>query len=69
MKKVTIEEIKELARERWEGCDGCDENDKYFFMNGFIVGYLNAQVNNIDEVSPINTCEYSGLPAVKSYEK
>ena len=48
MKKVTIEEIKELARERWEGCDGCDENDKYFFMNGFIAGYLNGQVNNID---------------------
>jgi hypothetical protein len=46
---MTTKEIKQLAENAWEGCQGCDENDKYFWMNGFMIGYLRAQVNNIDE--------------------
>ena len=37
---LTLEEIKELAERMWESCDGCDENDKYFWIKGFITGYL-----------------------------
>ncbi len=43
------EELEQLARESWENCDGCDENDKYFWMNGFITGYLNARIDNLDD--------------------
>ena len=46
---MTRQEIEKLAESAWEGCHGCDENDKNFWMNGFMIGYLNAQVRNIEE--------------------
>jgi len=33
------EEIQQLANDYWEGCDGCDANDKYFFVKGFECAY------------------------------
>ena len=45
---MTVKEIKEIAEKSWEGCHGCDENDKYFWINGFVIGYLNASVDNLD---------------------
>jgi hypothetical protein len=35
----TQEEIEKLAEHYWEGCDGCDANDKYFFVKGFSCAY------------------------------
>jgi hypothetical protein len=49
MIKMNVEEIKQLAESAWEGCQGCDENDKYFWINGFTIGYLNARVDNIEK--------------------
>jgi hypothetical protein len=46
---MKVEEIKQLAENAWEGCQGCDENDKYFWINGFTIGYLRSKVDNIDE--------------------
>ena len=46
---MTREEIEKLAESDWEGCHHCDENDKYFWINGYVIGYLNARVNNIEE--------------------
>ena len=46
---MDVEEIKQLAENAWEGCQGCDENDKYFWINGFTIGYLRSKVDNIDE--------------------
>jgi hypothetical protein len=46
---MTRQEIEKLAESAWEGCHHCDENDKNFWMNGFMIGYLNAQVRNIEE--------------------
>jgi len=37
------EEIKQLAENYWEGCDGCDANDKYFFIKGFEGAYRQCQ--------------------------
>jgi hypothetical protein len=45
---MTVEEIKKLAENSWEGCDGCDDNDKTFWINGYVMGYLNAEVKNIE---------------------
>jgi hypothetical protein len=33
------EHVKRLAEEAWEGCHGCDNVDKYFWISGFIAGY------------------------------
>lgn len=47
---MTQEELKELyaeakqqAEDSWEKCDGCDDNDKNFWINGFIQGYITAK--------------------------
>jgi len=45
---MTRKELEQLAESAWEGCHHCDENDRTFWMNGFMIGYLNAQVDNID---------------------
>ena len=38
------DKLNKLAEQQWGGCDGCDESDKQFWMNGFMTGYLNAMV-------------------------
>jgi hypothetical protein len=48
MARLTVEEITKLAETQWEGCHGCDDNDKNFWMNGFITGYLHARIDGID---------------------
>ena len=35
-RKTMLQSQRELAESLWEGCDGCDENDKYFWIKGFI---------------------------------
>jgi hypothetical protein len=49
MKLLTTEEIKKLAEELWTHCDGCDENDKYFWINGFVMGHLQARIDDADD--------------------
>jgi len=44
---MTVKEITKLAQARWEECHGCDNNDKNFWMNGFLTGYLIAENENI----------------------
>ena len=38
-KEKIKKELEELAESQWEGCHGCDENDKYFWTGGFIAGH------------------------------
>lgn len=33
--KEKLDKIRKLAEEAWEGCHGCDENDKHFWMKGY----------------------------------
>jgi hypothetical protein len=44
-----LKKVYELAEESWEGCDGCDENDKYFFVKGFQAGYNKAKPDGISD--------------------
>jgi hypothetical protein len=46
---MTVQEIEKLAEATWEGCHHCDENDKYFWIKGYVVGYLNARVAGIEK--------------------
>ena len=31
---MTIQELKQVAEQCWEGCHGCTEQDKAFWVNG-----------------------------------
>ncbi len=44
-----LKKVYELAEQSWEGCDGCDENDKHFWMNGFRAGYNRATPDEISD--------------------
>jgi hypothetical protein len=46
---MTRQEIEKLAETQWEGCHHCDDNDKYFWISGFVHGYLNARVDNLEK--------------------
>ena len=46
---MTLQELTQLAEESWEGCDGCDENDKYFFIKGFQTGYNRAKPDELSD--------------------
>ena len=78
---MTVNKIRIIAENSWESCDGCDEVDREMWINGFVHGYLNARVDNVDnrietvqnKIADLlindDNCEYSGLPSVKAYEK
>jgi hypothetical protein len=78
---MTRKEIEQLAETQWEGCHHCDENDKYFWINGFVIGYIQARIGNLEEKVEINQkkiadlltngldCHYSGLPSPKAYDE
>jgi len=33
---MTQEELRQVAEESWEGCDGCTLEDKAFWISGFV---------------------------------
>jgi hypothetical protein len=37
---MTIEDLKQIAEQSWEGCDGCTEQDKQIWISGFVSGVL-----------------------------
>ena len=37
---MTIEDLKQIAEQSWEGCDGCTEQDKQIWISGFVTGVL-----------------------------
>ena len=41
-RKYKLALLEKMANEAWEGCHGCDENDKYFFTQGFVTALLST---------------------------
>jgi hypothetical protein len=41
--EITLEQIRKIAEQTWEGCHHCDRHDKQLWINGFISGYLIGQ--------------------------
>ena len=39
----------EISDESWEGCDGCTEQDKYFWTKGYQAGYNRATPTEISD--------------------
>lgn len=37
---MTIQELKQVAKQCWEDCDGCTEQDKQMWVSGFVTATL-----------------------------
>jgi hypothetical protein len=61
IEKGEFNKVVKLAEEEWEGCDGCDDNDKYFWIKGFHAGYNRATPIEISDEGIDNS-------VVKEYE-
>ena len=44
-REVKISAYKEMAENSWEGCDGCTEDDKYFYIKGYMEAMLGKEIN------------------------
>jgi hypothetical protein len=45
---MTHKELYEIANQKWEDCHGCNDNDKMFWINGFMKGaYLFGNIENL----------------------
>lgn len=40
-----LKKYEKMAEESWEGCDGCDDNDKYFYVGGFVAAMFQMEKN------------------------
>jgi len=40
---MNIEELKNKAEQAWFSCDGCSQDDKQMWINGYLVGALSNQ--------------------------
>jgi hypothetical protein len=41
---MSIEELKNKAEKSWVGCDGCSQDDKQMWINGYLAGALSNQI-------------------------
>ena len=44
-----IQPREKISNESWEGCDGCTEQDKYFWTKGYQAGYNRATPTEISD--------------------
>ena len=42
---VKISSYQKMAENSWQGCDGCTENDKYFYIKGYMAAMLGKEIN------------------------
>jgi len=41
---MSIEKLKNKAEKSWVGCDGCGQDDKQMWINGYLAGALSNQI-------------------------
>ena len=44
-REVKISAYQKMAENSWEGCDGCTEDDKYFYIKGYMAAMLGKEIN------------------------
>ena len=44
-REVKISAYQKMAENSWQGCDGCTENDKYFYIKGYMAAMLGKEIN------------------------
>ena len=45
-REVKISAYQKMAENSWEGCDGCTEDDKYFYIKGYVAALCRSEINN-----------------------
>lgn len=51
---MTQKELKQIAEQSWEGCNGCTEHDKQFWMNGFVrAANLFGDIDNLPSIEQL----------------
>ena len=40
---MKLDKLQKLAEDQWTPCQGCTEEDKHFWVNGYMNGYTAAQ--------------------------
>jgi len=45
-REVKISYYQKMAENSWEGCDGCTEDDKHFYIKGYMAAMLGKEINN-----------------------
>jgi hypothetical protein len=41
---MSIEELKNKAEQSWVDCDGCNQDDRQMWINGYLAGALSNQI-------------------------
>lgn len=44
-RKVKLKAYQEMAEDAWEVCDGCTEDDKHFFIKGYIAAIHRMEID------------------------
>jgi hypothetical protein len=45
-REVKLSAYKEMAENSWEGCDRCTEDDKYFYIKGYVAALCRSEIDN-----------------------
>jgi hypothetical protein len=48
-RKQELNKIVKLAEEQWVECDGCNDNDRYFWIKGFHAGRASVETSEISD--------------------
>ena len=54
-----VHNVRKLVEQSWEGCDGCTEQDKMMYKNGYMKGYNTAKETLYTEEQVISIVEKS----------
>ena len=68
---MSIEKLKNKAEQSWVGCDGCNQDDKQMWINGYLSGALSNQIKlpSEDEIEiPIDAHSFEVF-AIKDCEE
>ena len=65
---MTQEELKQIAEQSWESCDGCTEEDKYFWINGFMrAANLFGDIDNLPNAQQLEEKGQSMADRLKNH--
>ena len=53
---MNIEELKNKAEQAWVSCDGCTQDDKQMWINGYLAGALSNQIELPSDEEIENKC-------------
>jgi len=65
---MTQEELYKIASDSWEGCDGCNENDRMFWISGFMrAANLFGDIDNLPNAQQLEEKGQSMADRLKNH--